>query len=112
MTDTLQFRSANDTRGFTMLPNCVLQSRHLTSIEKVVYALLIHYARQEGRCFPGQDTLAAAVPCARETVSRSLQVLEDLKLITIQQRGQGKPNLYWIEPLTDQLVADVIQDHI
>jgi hypothetical protein len=109
--DQLRFRSKSDHWGFTMLPNILLLSPKLGALEKIVYALLRHYARQDGRCFPGQARLAAEVPCSREHVNRCLKKLAGFKLITIQQCGQGLPNLYWIEELTDSLVAEVIHDH-
>jgi hypothetical protein len=109
--DEVHFRRLSDRWGFTMIPNALLLSPRLGALEKIVYTLLRHYARSDGHCFPGQARLAAEVPCSREHVNRCLKRLANFKLITIQQRGQGLPNVYWIEELSDSLVAEVLQSH-
>ena len=47
--------------GFTQLPNFILRNPDLTPGAKATYALFLSYAWHNDRCFPGQDTLAAAL---------------------------------------------------
>jgi DNA-binding transcriptional ArsR family regulator len=110
MTDPLRFRSAADEAGFTILPNPVLLSPQLGNAEKVLYALLRHWARQKQACFPGQDTLSAALGYGERHTRRLLAALEAAGLITIQQRGERRTNLYWLEPLTDALCERLAPD--
>jgi len=98
---TLRFRSSSEALGFTILPNVVLLSPQLSAEAKILYALLRHYARRDEACYPGQERLARELPAGARSLSRYLQELQTAHLVTVQRRGQGKTNLYWIEPLTD-----------
>jgi DNA-binding transcriptional ArsR family regulator len=56
--------------------------------------MLLAYAWQNDFCFPGQAKLAADMGLNERTVRRHIQALEDAGLLVIQQRGQGKTNVY------------------
>jgi hypothetical protein len=45
-------------KGFTQVPNHVLESKKLSPGAKLAYAMLLKYAWQNDYCFPGQDKLA------------------------------------------------------
>jgi hypothetical protein len=99
MSDKVRFRSPVDAAGFTILPNLVLHSPRLCPGAKLAYALLRHYAWQDGSCFPGQERLAAQVPCSRRALISYLHELQALGLITIQRRGRTRTNVYLLESL-------------
>ena len=81
-------------KGFTQVPNHVLVSARLSPGSKLAYAMLLKYAWQNDRCFPGQERLAKDMGVTDRSVRTYLQELERQRFITIKQRGLGKPNLY------------------
>jgi len=83
-------------RGWTGVPNFILESNQLSPGAKLTYAMLLKYARELDECFPGQDRLAKDMGNAERSVRSWLKELEKYELITIQQRGQGRPNLYTV----------------
>ena len=99
--NTLLFDSPDLRHGFIQLPTPIIKDTQLSSIDKVVYALLLSYAWQSRRCFPGRATLATDAGCNQMTITRSLAHLKDKNLIRIERRGQGKVNIYHIRKLSD-----------
>lgn len=83
-------------KGFTMVPNHVLVSGKISPGAKLCFAMLLRYAWQNGFCFPGQERLALDMGVSDRSVRTYLQELSAHDLITIRQRGLGKPNLYEI----------------
>ena len=83
-------------RGWTGVPNFILESKDLSVGAKLTYAMLLKYARELDQCFPGQDRLARDIGNGARSVRRWLRELENVSLITVKQRGQGRPNLYTV----------------
>lgn len=83
-------------RGWTGVPNFILESDKISIGAKLTYAMLLKYARELDECFPGQERLAKDMGSGRRSVIRYITELEDVGLITITRRGQGRPNLYTI----------------
>jgi len=80
--------------GYTQVPNFLLKLKPLSSGDKMTFAMLLAYAWQNDFCFPGQAKLAEDMGLNERTVRRHIQALEDAGLLVIQQRGQGKTNIY------------------
>lgn len=83
-------------RGWTGVPNFILESKEISVGAKLTYAMLLKYARELDACFPGQDRLAADMGCSRRSVVRYISELAAVGLIVITRRGQGRPNIYTI----------------
>ena len=83
-------------RGWTGVPNFILERKEISVGAKLVYAMLLKYAREMDECFPGQDRLARDMGNGERSVRRWLHELEQVNLISIKQRGQGRPNLYTV----------------
>ena len=83
-------------KGWTGVPNFVLESKEVSSGAKLTYAMLLKYARELDECFPGQERLAQDMGNSERSVRTWLKELERVGLISIRQRGQGRPNLYTI----------------
>jgi hypothetical protein len=83
-------------RGWTGVPNFILESEKISMGAKLTYAMLLKYARELDECFPGQERLAKDMGCGLRSVVRYIAELEKVELITIKRRGQGRPNLYTI----------------
>ena len=83
-------------RGWTGVPNFILESGLISTGAKLVYAMLLKYARELDECFPGQERLARDMGNSVRSVRSWLKELEQHELITIKQRGQGRPNLYTV----------------
>ena len=80
--------------GFTQVPNFLLKMKTLSSGDKMAFAMLLSYAWQNDCCFPGQARLAEDMGLNERSVRRHIQALEKADLLVIQQRGQGKTNIY------------------
>ena len=83
-------------RGWTGVPNFILESKVISMGAKLTYAMLLKYAREMDECFPGQERLAKDMGCGLRSVVRFIAELEEVSLIMIKRRGQGRPNLYTI----------------
>lgn len=84
-------------KGFTQVPNYVLESDRLSPGAKLTYAMLLKYAWQNDFCYPGQDRLARDMGSGVRSVVRYIQELEKGEFIKIRKRGLGKPNLYELD---------------
>jgi Helix-turn-helix domain len=80
--------------GFVLLPRTLLHAPGLSRDAKLLYAVLLSYAWQAGRCFPGSERLQADLQCSVNSVTKWLQELERAGLVTRRRRGQGKTTLY------------------
>jgi DNA-binding transcriptional ArsR family regulator len=83
-------------RGWTGVPNFILESDKISVGAKLTYAMLLKYAREMDACFPGQVRLAKDIGNSERSVRTWLKELESAELIDIKQRGQGRPNLYTV----------------
>ena len=83
-------------RGWTGVPNFILENSEITAGAKLTYAMLLKYARELDQCFPGQERLAKDMGNGRRTIVRYITELEQAGLVTVVRRGQGKPNLYTV----------------
>jgi DNA-binding transcriptional ArsR family regulator len=83
-------------RGWTGVPNFILESKEISAGAKLIYAMLLKYARELNECFPGQERLADDMGNSVRSVRSWLKELEKVGLISIKQRGQGRPNLYTV----------------
>jgi hypothetical protein len=54
----------------------VLYARNLTRDAKLLYAILLGYAWQEGRCFPGYGRLCYDMGATENTVRKFMRELE------------------------------------
>ncbi len=93
--------------GFTQLPNAILRHPAITAGAKLAYSVLMSYAWTDDKCFPGQTRLAHDLACGERSVRTYLQQLEDAGLIAVQQRGQGKTNVYIIRRIRPANIADL-----
>lgn len=81
-------------RGFTQVPNFILENEKISTGAKLTYAMMLRYAWSDTKCFPGQKTLADDAGMGQRSVVRYIKELEDKGFITIKRRGLGKVNVY------------------
>jgi len=81
-------------RGFTQVPNFILENEKLSTGAKLTYAMMLRYAWSDGQCFPGQKKLADDAGMGQRSVVRHIKELEEKGFITIKRRGLGKVNVY------------------
>ena len=91
---TLAVASAALRGGFVLLPRTLLHAPGLSRDAKLLYAVLLSYAWQQGSCFPGYERLQADLQCSVNSVTKWMQELQDARLVTRRRRGQGKTTLY------------------
>jgi hypothetical protein len=82
VSDTLLAKNALLPRGFVQLPKAVLYARHLSRDAKLLYAVLLGYAWQERRCFPGYQRLCADLEASENAVRTWMRELEEAHLIS------------------------------
>lgn len=80
--------------GFTQVPNFVLIADTISPGAKLAYAMLLRYAWHHDYSFPGQVKLAADMGVGERSVRTYLNELEAAGFLEIQQRGQGRTNIY------------------
>jgi biotin operon repressor len=83
-------------RGWTGVPNFILESKELSVGAKLTYAMLLKYARELEQCFPGQARLAADIGSTRQSVNTYIRELRQAGFIAVVRRGQGRPNVYTV----------------
>ena len=105
-TIVLKGADALSTRGFTQVPNLVLESTKVSPGAKLAYAMLLKYAWHNQFCFPGQDRLAKDMGSGKRSVVRYMQELENEGFVTIKRRGLGKPNLYELNLMISSKTVD------
>ena len=93
-------------KGFTQVPNHVLESKDVSPGAKLAYAMLLKYAWQNSYCFPGQVTLAEDMGSSERSVRTYLHELQDQGFLTIKRQGQGKPNIYELNLTTSSASVD------
>jgi hypothetical protein len=83
--------------GYTQVPNAILVNSKLSPGAKLTYTMLLRYAWQNDRSFPGQERLAKDVGAGERSIRTYLKELETGGLIEIHQRGLGRSNLYVLD---------------
>lgn len=83
-------------RGYTAVPNFLLDNSKISSGAKLVYVMLLKYAYEKDSCFPGQVRLAKDMGVSERYAHGCLKELERERFISIKRRGQGKSNLYYL----------------
>jgi hypothetical protein len=91
---TLTVASAALRGGFVLLPRTLLHAAGLSRDAKLLYAVLLSYAWQQGSCFPGYARLQADLQCSVNSVTKWMQELQGARLVTRRRRGQGKTTVY------------------
>ena len=81
-------------KGFTQVPNHILESDKISPGAKLTYAMLLKYAWYDDGCYPGQAKLADDMGAGERSIRTYLKELEAAGLLDITQRGLGKTNLY------------------
>lgn len=72
---------------FVMLPDAVAADRKLSGHAKVLFAVILTYARR-GHCYAGNETLATRSGMSKIQVRRLLAILEGRGLIVRDLRGK------------------------
>lgn len=90
--------------GFTQLPNCVLNDKHISLSAKVIYAKLLSYAWHNNAVFPGQETMAVEIGAGKRTIVRAVAELERVGYLEVQRRGLGLTNRYILHHTVKQRV--------
>lgn len=83
---SVRWQSSAMQGGFTVVPNIVLRHPDLSGDARWLYTMLAHYAWQDERCFPGQDTLHEALGMSVRRVRAATRELEAAHLIGVQRR--------------------------
>lgn len=81
--------------GFSMLPNWAVDDDRLGGYDLLVYMALIRHADNAGVCWPSLERLAKIARCSQPTVSKSLNVLEQLGYIR-RVKSDGRANRYHV----------------
>ncbi|MFN8560024.1 MAG: helix-turn-helix domain-containing protein [Dehalococcoidia bacterium] len=82
-------------KGYTVIPNYILNHEKLSPYAKLVYTMILSYAwGDKNAAFPGQERLASDCGISLRTVVRSIQELQEGKFLSVLRRGRGLTNLY------------------
>ena len=106
--DTLVIEDQTLVYGFIQLPKQILWARNLSRDAKMLYAILLGYAWQESRCFPGYARLCQDMGASENFVRKCMRELQETNLLKQKRRGLGLTNIY---TLTDLRTARLEIDH-
>jgi hypothetical protein len=87
--------------GFVLLPRAVLHQADLSRDARLLYAVLLSYSWQEGRCFPSYQRLKADLGCGLNQITKYLRELESAGLVTRRRRGLGYSTVYTLHDPAD-----------
>ena len=68
--------------NYIMVPYKILGNPQLSSTDKLLYGLLTSLSRQKGYAFPSNGKLAEILHCSKSTITRTLEKLVQLHLIS------------------------------
>ena len=91
--------------GFTQIPNQILRRQDVGPGAKLAFMVLLSYAWQKDSCHPGQQKMADDMGVSDRSVRTYLQELQMAELITVEQRGLGKTNVYTIHRLRPENIS-------
>jgi hypothetical protein len=80
--------------GFTQVPNFILKDPKISANAKVAYSMLLSYAWNNNKVFPGQERMATDIGISRPSVTKAIGELVKAGYLTITRRGQGLTNIY------------------
>lgn len=129
MNDNETFIVQSDTpdRLYVKVYHDFLDSDLLDRNEKMVFILLKRYLNFkedingiEGQAYPTLDTLSKQCGMSKGAVIRSLKSLKEKKVLTIEQRGLNKPNVYtikdysnvWKSGTQEEMAAEIRQHEL
>ena len=75
-------------------PYWILEHRGISAGAKLCYIRLLGFAGKDARCYPSLDTLGASLGVSDRQARDYVKELERAGLITIDQRGLRKTNVY------------------
>lgn len=81
--------------GFSMLPNWAVDDDRLGGYDLLVYMALVRHADNTGVCWPSLERIAKIARCSQPTVSKSLNLLEQLGYIR-RVKAYGRANRYHV----------------
>lgn len=80
-------------KGFTMVPNALLEDPALSLKAKMVYAFHLKYAWEKDRVWPGQKKLGKYLGRSEAWVSQGVNELKEAGWMSSKRRGLGKTNI-------------------
>lgn len=86
-------------RGFTTIPNAVIDSTGLSVGARLLYGLLLRWLWYDGATDPGYAFLVERMGASEDYVRKCMNELIAAGLVSSKRRGLGMTNLYVIEPL-------------
>lgn len=88
-------------RDWFWIENSLIDNLELSIYEKMIYIVLVRHLDDESTCFPRRSTIAKEAGCSEATVKRTINSLEEKKLIKRVFRkdeitGKNTSNLYYV----------------
>jgi hypothetical protein len=91
--------------GFIQLPKLVLYAKTVSRDAKLLYAVLLGYAWQTDKCFPGYKLLCENLQASENGVRKYMRELEAAGLLSQRRRGLCKTNIYTLRDLGTSKIA-------
>lgn len=95
----LLHRSAYDQIGFTQVHNLVLFDPGLSAGARLLYGVLRSYAGAGRPAWPGLERLQTILGYGETKVRGFLKELSGKGVVSVERRGLGLTNRYWLEPV-------------
>jgi biotin operon repressor len=91
------FRGEARRKGFSQIPNVITLDKSLSCPAYRLYSLLVSYAMQASGSIASQGAMAEDLGVTDRSVRNWIEELKEHGLISVEQQGHMKPNLYIIE---------------
>ena len=101
---------ASKPNGFVQVPSALLFRTDLSDAELRLYEALLWHAHGGDECCPSQAALSEELGRPIRTIRWQLARLVNQGLLTMERKGQGRPNIYrlavtWAKPVDRQPIA-------
>lgn len=87
-------------KDWFFIENALIDRDDLTTYEKIIYIVLARHSNDGSCCFPSYKTIADKAGCSDRTVMKTIDSLEEKKLILKEKRKTSKnkqmSNMYYI----------------
>lgn len=82
--------------NWVQMASAFIQCPTISSDAKALYALLLTFAQAKETAYPGQGKLSEYLGISEKPLRKALLELEEVGMLRIKRRGQGKTNLYHV----------------
>lgn len=86
----------NKAKGFTQIPNLLIDTNELSPYEKIIFIALKRHMINKNKCWPGYKRIAKIANCGTTTIKKSIKNLKEKGYIDVKRKKNSRVNVYEI----------------